>query len=129
VLLLTGLGIAVRAARIEGSWVCIGGPHDAADPGDAGRCTAGVIEEKSVSLVHRPQEIAGLIIAHPVPACSAHLFEISNGKFVRFGLHQPVRHATCFLLLAWKVLKRKIPRQSVLMRVCTAWMHSGECRA
>jgi hypothetical protein len=53
-----------------------------------------VVEEELIADRHGPQEIARLIVAHPVPARFAELFQAFDREFVGLGFHQPVGH--CF---------------------------------
>ena len=65
------------------------------DAGNAGLGAAGMIKEGQVAFPHViAQEVAGLVVAHPVPVFGAFRpgLEMFKAKAVRLGFHQPVVH-------------------------------------
>ena len=61
---------------------CFGRLDDFADPGDTGLGAAGMVEKEFVPHRHGAQEIARLIVANPVPARLAELFQTLDREFV-----------------------------------------------
>src|SRR5690606_28925709 len=98
ILLGAGLGIVVVAFGIQRGRVGVDRPGDPRDAGDAWLGAAGVVEEEQVADLHAAHEVACLIVAHPIPARPAELLQVSDGQFVGFRFHQPIRHELCSCL-------------------------------
>jgi hypothetical protein len=98
VLLVTGLGVEVVAGGVQGGWVGVGGADDAGNPGDARFGTAGVVKEELIARLHAAQEVARLVITHPIPARATEAPQVMDRQFVGFGFHQPFRHELCSCL-------------------------------
>ena len=89
-----GFRIEVIALRIPGGCVWVRCPADFHDPGDAGLGAIGMVKEPQFAYFHGLHEIAGLVVAHPIPGLGLQgaFFQITERKDVRLGFHQPVIH-------------------------------------
>jgi len=52
-----------------------------------------VVEDAQVADRHGAQEIARLVVAHPVPARHALALEIGQTEDIRFAFYKPVLHS------------------------------------
>src|SRR5215471_12157512 len=70
--------------------------HHLAHTVDAHRLRIAVVEKDLVPHPHVvPHEVAGLIVAHPIPAGRPMTLQVSDGVDTRFRFHQPVTFAPC----------------------------------
>ena len=89
-------GIEVLAVRIPTGVIGVGFPHHG-DGADDGGVEVAVVEKRPVPQLHLvAHQVAGLIVAHSVPALGLArcVFEVLQREIVGFGFQQPVLHAS-----------------------------------